>query len=306
MKTVTAVVTYNRRELLEEAIDALLHQNTETEILIIDNASTDGTAEMLRPLADAGKIRYINTGSNLGGAGGFSRAMEEALKLGADYVWIMDDDTIVKPDSLDRLLEQAAIHPEAAFFSSQALWTDGTPNRMNDQRLLESTDGKEAVACREATFVSLLLRAGCIREAGLPYQEFFIWGDDIEYTRRLSFRYGGYYVPGSVVVHKTAGNAGSNITYDSLQRLPRYRYAYRNEVFMARKEGFKREVRQLAKIMYHTARTALFSREAKGEKIRLIWSASKEGLHFNPQIRYPETGSATGNNEKKGKGEKRT
>lgn len=286
MKRVTAaIVTYNRKDLLKESLEALFSQKTPCQILVVDNASTDQTHEMLQPWIDEGRIKYLNTGENLGGAGGFSIAIEEAVKSGSDYIWIMDDDTIVQNDTLEKLMEQAEAYPDAAFFSSQANWIDGSPNRMNAQRLLEKSSGQKAVACREATFVSLLINAKSVIRHGLPIREFFIWGDDIEYTRRLSFQDGGFYVPESVVVHKTKNNEGSNIVSDDIERLNRYRYAYRNEVYIAKQEGLFRKLRQLAKISYHSVRVLLFSKEAKMKKLSVIWKSSVEGLSFSPSVR---------------------
>lgn len=289
MKIVSVVVTYNRLALLKECLEALQKYASETEILIIDNASTDGTADWLAEEQKKNPtLQVITSKKNLGGAGGFALGMEEAVKRGADYVWIMDDDTIINQDSLPEVVKEARKHPEALFFSSRALWTDGTDNKMNAHRLLEKEDGERAVLCREATFVSLFVSTEAIVKYGLPIAEFFIWGDDIEYTRRLSHQGKGYYVPKSQVLHKTASNAGSDIVHDSEQRLPRYRYAYRNEVFIAKEEGLFRSCRQIAKILYHTGKVLLFSRGNKGRKIRLIYSASAEGMHFHPAIRYPK------------------
>ena len=286
MKTTAAVVTYNRKELLLECLDALLKVRGQPAILVIDNASTDGTQKALQPYIEKGLIKYLNTGSNLGGAGGFCFAIREAMKDDPDFVWIMDDDTIVQPDTLMKLLEQAEQHPKGGYFSSKALWTDGSENVMNAHVRAETDRGQKALLCPEATFVSLLLPAASILQMGLPIKEFFIWGDDIEYTRRIHAARPGYYVPGSVGVHKTASNVGSNIALDSMDRLERYRYAYRNEVYTARREGVYRSARQLAKIMYHSVRVLLKSREAKARKIRLIWSASFQGLSFHPRIEY--------------------
>ena len=75
----TIVVTYNRRNLLKDCIEALLKQNyKKQEILIIDNASTDGTKEYIDNLIDNKKVFYFNTGANLGGAGGFNYGVREA------------------------------------------------------------------------------------------------------------------------------------------------------------------------------------------------------------------------------------
>lgn len=73
MNTIAAVVvTFNRKELLKENIEALIKQTyKEFDIFIIDNASTDGTEESIREYIQSNKIKYVNTGKNLGGARGF-------------------------------------------------------------------------------------------------------------------------------------------------------------------------------------------------------------------------------------------
>ena len=98
-KAVTAVVvTYNRLPLLRQCLAALRAQTVQGfTVLLVDNASNDGTADYIKALAMPGLI-YHNTGENLGGAGGFARGLEEAVRLGCEAVWIMDDDTLPEPD----------------------------------------------------------------------------------------------------------------------------------------------------------------------------------------------------------------
>ena len=74
---------------------------------------------------------------------------------------------------------------------------------------------------------------------GLPIKEYFIWGDDKEYTLRLSASYPCYHVKDSVVIHKMAINAGSNIVIDAIARVPRYFYAFRNDLCTAKRRGTK-------------------------------------------------------------------
>ena len=66
---IAVVVTYNRKDLLLEALQHLFNQTAPLDILVVDNASTDGTKEALEPYMDS--IQYLNTGKNMGGAGGF-------------------------------------------------------------------------------------------------------------------------------------------------------------------------------------------------------------------------------------------
>ena len=86
------------------------------------------------------------------------------------------------------------------------------------------------------------------------------------------------------MLHDTKNNVGSDIVYDD-ERLERYRYAYRNEMYIALHENWKRRVYQRLKIWYHIAKILLHSSQKK-KKIQLIRSASAEGKHFNPSIEY--------------------
>lgn len=286
MKILAAVVTYNRKEILLEVLEALANIEEPVEILVFDNASTDGTMDALMPWIRSGRIHYHRSAHNIGGAGGFYKLCQEAMRREVDYVWLMDDDCIVRPDSLSRLLEEAKRHPEAGFFSSKALWTDGTENQMNQHRLLEKPDHDKAVRCQEATFVSMLVSVPALKKYGLPIPDLFIWGDDIEFSRRFSRFCECWYVPKSVVLHKTTSNNGSDISTDTPERLSRYRYAYRNEVYVAKQEGAGRCLRQVCKLIYHTFKVLRHSNGFRKEKIRLMWSASKEGLNFDPPVYY--------------------
>lgn len=286
-----AVVTYNRKELLVECINALLKQTEPVDLMIIDNASTDGTKEKIQEFISQEKVIYMNTGQNLGGAGGFHYALKEAVHRGYDYIWIMDDDTIPTPNALQELVQAIRdTDGKFGFLSSKAVWKDGAVCRMNEQKFLDSEEikGRTFRKCRQATFVSMLVSAQTVMEIGLPIKEFFIWGDDVEYTRRISEKYPCYYVPESVVVHKTANNEGSNIALDDASRIERYRYAYRNEVYIAKKEGFRRKIYQISKIMYHVIRVLIKSQGYKWKKIKIIVGASAEGLRFCPAIEYVE------------------
>ena len=121
---VAVIVTYNRKKLLLECINSLLKQeNISCDIIVIDNKSTDGTETAIKSLASE-KIRYINTGTNLGGAGGFNFGIKKAVEFGYDYVWLMDDDCIPKSTALFKLNEAGKKYKNFGFLSSKVLWID--------------------------------------------------------------------------------------------------------------------------------------------------------------------------------------
>jgi len=245
-KSIAAVVvTYNRLDLLRQCVEALRSQTEACDILVVNNASTDGTDQWLDEQQD---VHSRNTGSNLGGAGGFNYGMRWAVETGYEYVWVMDDDTLPEPDALEKLLEADCIlNGKYGWLSSMALWTDGSECKMNRQKLKKSFYDYSPllkhglIQAEQATFVSLFLRSDIVCRFGLPIKEYFIWGDDIEYTRRIAVRGGTpCFIAGqSQVVHATKSNVGSNVALDDVERIGRYFYAFRNEAHLYRQEGFK-------------------------------------------------------------------
>lgn len=295
MKSVAAVVvTYNRKVLLKEAIDALLAQSSpEADVLVVDNASTDGTKEYIADYIAQDKIIYINTGENLGGAGGFNFGMRQACEAGYKYIWIMDDDAIVKKNALEELLNaDHLLKGKYGYLSSAVFWTDGKPCVMNRQKLIKDwTNDLEYLAdglvrTYYSTFVSFFVKASTVDELGLPIKDFFIWGDDVEYSNRLSKKYPCYVVGKSKVIHKTKDNNGSNIAKEQGDRIDRYKFAYRNECVIARENGMKGRLRQFAKVNYNILRVIFTRNPHKLKKLSVILSASIRGIVFRPKIEY--------------------
>ncbi|MBR1386165.1 MAG: glycosyltransferase [Bacilli bacterium] len=288
-KVIAIVVTYNRKELLKECINALLTQDYKNcEILIVDNASIDGTKEYITKELKNKKVHYTNTGANIGGAGGFNYGMKEAYKIGCDFMWLMDDDTIVRNDSLSKLIEaDKKIKGDYGYLSSVALWKDLTLCKMNIQKTYNKyySNDTTLVETYMSTFVSMLIKKEVVEEIGLPIKDFFIWGDDVEYSNRISKKYKNYVVKESIVIHKTKDNVGSNIALDD-NRIDRYKYAYRNEVYVARMNGLKYKIRQFLKVNFHIIKVLFQSKKDKIKKCKIIIKSSLDGIKFNPKIEY--------------------
>lgn len=295
-KVAVVVVTFNRKDLLLKNIQALLMQSAhhEQEIFIIDNASTDGTYEAISSFIEEGNIQYRNTGKNIGGAGGFHFGMKEALKEGYEYLWLMDDDTIPYETALEELLAaDHALSGQYGFLSGTALWKDGSPCKMNKQKTIQNWYDEAQylryglLRCYHATFVSFFIKAEVVKKMGLPIKEFFIWGDDVEYSNRIHKQYPCYIAGRSQVLHDTANNEGSNIAKDSSARIGRYRFAYRNEMYIAKQNGIKGLLRQFAKICLHLVRVLVHG-DHKFKKWGVILGSSFKGIFFNPKIDYIE------------------
>ena len=282
-KTAAVVVTYNRKALLQQCISCLLAQTAPCDILIIDNASTDGTGDLFKHSQES--LTYFNTGSNLGGAGGFNFGMRKAVEMGYEFVWVMDDDTLPNATAHEKLLEgDKKLNGNYGFLSSLVLWTDGTQCRMNIPKItkwkrLRAFNKMQGV--QYASFVSLFLKSDTIKQFGLPYKEFFIWSDDWEYTRRISKKCSCFFVPESTVVHACVTNTGADIVSSPADRLERFRYLYRNDVVLYRMDGFDGFIYLSMRVTFHIIKILLKS-ENKFKKIKLILSSLREGVKFRP------------------------
>lgn len=291
-KVIAIVVTYNRKELLKECIHALLNQDYKNcDVLIVDNASTDETKEYIKDELENIKVHYVNTGSNLGGAGGFNYGMKEAFKIGCDFMWIMDDDCIVHKDSLTELLKaNKELDGKYGFLSSKVLWKDNTMCTMNIQKrkfskwLKDFDTNMQTIAM--ASFVSLFIKTEVVEELGLPIKEFFIWTDDWEYTRRISRKYRCYYVANSVVTHKSKLNEGASIATVDGDRIERFKYMYRNDVVLYRREGIRGWILLYMRLALHKFRILKSDKNDKKLRIKIINDAIKEGKKFKPEIEY--------------------
>jgi GT2 family glycosyltransferase len=288
-------VTYNRKELLTQCIRQILAQkDAGCDVLVVDNASTDGTAEAVARIEDE-RVTYLNTGANLGGAGGFNLGVRYAVEHAYRRIWLMDDDVLPREDALARLCAaDSLVNGDFGWLSSVALWIDGTECRMNRQKLMKAYYlkmdllPKGMILAEQATFVSLFLNGDVVRQAGLPIKEFFIWGDDIEYTRRIAVREQKlcYLVCDSVVTHAMSGNQGSNIATDDETRLSRYGFAFRNEAFLYRAEGIRGVCYYLAKCGVTLIRILRYAPGQRLLRIRIVLGGMVRGALFHPKIEY--------------------
>lgn len=288
-KVAAVVVTYNRIDLLKQCVEALLKQNYPCDILLVNNNSTDGTDEWALELVNKfDNIKYHNTGANLGGAGGFNYGMRWATEGGYEFVWVMDDDCLPKEDCLEIFMEYETTHSgEYGFLSSKVLWQDHSICVMNVPRAGVYSNNKDfkskAVRISMASFVSLFVPVQIIKEIGLPIKEFFIWTDDWEFTRRISLKYPCFLLNESVVVHKSKSNIGANISTDSIDRINRFFYLYRNDVYLYRREGIKGFLYEVVRLSYHVLRI-VFNSDNKLLRVKQLVKGTWAGISFNPKI----------------------
>ena len=243
MKIDAVVVTYNRKALLLECVEAILKQKYAVDkLIIIDNASTDGTEEELKKIEilNRNDVVYKKLEKNIGGAGGFYEGIKLAREDDADWIWIMDDDTIPKEDSLNEFVNAMNIIDGKVSFLASAIY--GIDNECMNVPKVSEYKGKNGydqwhqyakdgiIGIDNATFVSILINGEATKKIGLPVKDYFIWGDDIEYTLRLSTKYARAYMVGkSIAIHKRIGAKSLSIfDEENKNRINFYYYMVRN------------------------------------------------------------------------------
>ncbi|MGN6722237.1 MAG: glycosyltransferase family 2 protein [Marmoricola sp.] len=195
-RVAAVVVTFNRRDLVTRLLDALRSTPELDEVIVVDNASTDSTPQMLRDLDSAAgvPVHVIELATNTGGAGGFHTGLAAAMDRGADLAWLMDDDGVPEPGCLARLLE---VNGELDFWGpavlkendlSQLCFPIRLPGRTSVVSRMDdvnaAADENRLLPGIVIPFNGVLVTRELVERIGLPREEFFIWGDDHEFRLR--------------------------------------------------------------------------------------------------------------------------
>lgn len=287
-KVATIVVTYNRLSLLQECIQSLKDQTFKDHtIIVVNNGSTDDTPKWLEGQKDV----IVITQENLGGAGGFFTGLKYACEHGYDYSWIMDDDVVAEKDALEKLMLHAGT--TRGFLCSRIIGLNGeqcnvpliSKSRSDDTNELlwgEKLDEK-LLKLDCASFVSVLIPTMTSKEIGLPYREYFIWGDDTEYTSRISCRYPSYMVIDSKVVHKRKIQRTISIfTETDKKRQKMFYYLYRNRIHFPSQLSTK-----FVYFAYSHFEAIKLLCRGKWWQFCTVLKGTWASLFFHPQIKYP-------------------
>ncbi|WP_214650082.1 glycosyltransferase [Palleronia pontilimi] len=208
-RLVAVVVTHDRLQQLKITVARLLEAAPDqlAAVLVVDNASRDGTGDWLAGRDDA-RLHVLRLGDNRGGAGGFAAGIEHALsRLSAGWIALMDDDARPEPGALaafhavardrDTAYAGAVRYPSGdicemnrpglnPFARPRVLWATLTGGGRNGYQL--DAAAYDDVALRDidmGSFVGLFLPKTAIRAVGLPDPALFLYGDDVIYSLRL-------------------------------------------------------------------------------------------------------------------------
>jgi len=238
------VVTFNRKELLIECLDSLLQQTRPLQgIYIIDNASSDGTPQLLlnkdfitelppedltepwekNTLSDKSapvKIHYVRMHENSGGAGGFHEGVKWGYEKGYDWLWLMDDDAEPKENALELMMPFTEIK-DVVGISNLKVGLDGKIQychrgwkdicRINHCVIKQISDKdliNDMLEIDHSSFVGLMVSKKAVQKIGFPRKEFFIQYDDVEYSFRLRTIGRIVLIKDSVILHKDGSKSG--------------------------------------------------------------------------------------------------
>jgi hypothetical protein len=220
------IINWNGLEHLEECFTSLLRgSRSNVRCLLVDNGSTDGSVEFVRErFGSEGRVEILELGENLGWSGGNNRGMEHALAAGADYIMLLNNDTAVEPEAVERLTAAMEERPGAGALAAKMLLYD-EPQVLNSlgidfsiigvgwDRGLGRIDGpwwddpeQVASACGGAC----MYRAEALHQVGLLPSDYGMYLDDLELGLRMwSAGWEVWTCPSARVRHKFSATMGT-------------------------------------------------------------------------------------------------
>ncbi len=243
-KYAIVIVTYNREQMLLECVNNAANQTIRPDsIIIVNNASTDGTKVCLEELQKQSSLYHIvDLPQNIGGAGGFAKGIEYALQRDIDCILLIDDDAMIALDYMQKILQVRHQYSQYKAFAGTVI-TDGNieiSHRRNITKIglmskncIKWNYTRSWFLCDIASFCGMVVDSSLVRQIGLPHGEYFIWYDDTEYSLRIRQHSQFVVVTRAELIHKTNQKTKTHPRrYDWKEY-----YAVRNRLLMVREHG---------------------------------------------------------------------
>lgn len=240
------LVTYNRLDCLKKALNCYEIQTVRPSyLLVIDNHSTDGTAEFLDKwlnVTDDIHKRVIHLETNTGGSGGFYTGLTNAMELSAEWIWVADDDAFPEMNAFENILHFYEIYQKKDEIAALcgAVINNGSYDLQHRRRMIKNKlklysmpadydeYNKNAFEINVFSYVGTMIKRNILEKAGLPEKNYFIYFDDSEHSLRVN-RVGKIIcVPSAEIIHDTGVNSVGEYSWKTY-------YRYRNELLMIKK-----------------------------------------------------------------------
>lgn len=276
--------------------------NRAVRIVVADNGSSDGSVSAIR--ARYPDVQLMENGSNLGFAAGNNSAITRALQDGAEFVFLLNNDTIVDPGIVDAFLDAAQRMPQAGVFGAkiyyhadpQRLWYAGgywDPRSLSfNEHGVGEIDRGQFDRLTQTDWVigcAMFVRAEVFRKVGLLEPQFFLNNEEVDFCSRV--RRAGYscaYVPRARLWHKVSASFGGEDSplkeYFSARN--RLLWAQRNAPASVRWRIYARSTAGLLRC--HTR--ALFGRTVAGPLTPRTWWWELRGAFVDPRNRATAMG----------------
>ncbi len=196
------LVNYNTRNYLQGCLESIFHPPSccQVEVIMVDNASTDGSVEWVR--ANYPSVRIIENKHNVGVARGNNQTIRAAQ---GRYVFLLNTDTILMPGAIDRQVEFLDLHSDAGAVGGKLIFEDGSFQSSYDSfptlwseflgvtwlGLLRNPRFPSNPDCNEIRLVdwissaSLVVRKSAVEQVGMIDETYFIYGDETDLQFRL-------------------------------------------------------------------------------------------------------------------------
>lgn len=297
-EVVAITVTFNRINTLTKTIDALTKQTIQIDkIIIVDNCSNEEQKSKLKLIEkEHDNIEVVYLDSNKGGAGGFYHGMKYALeKYDPEWYWIMDDDAYPREECLEKLLESGENIPNVGALCPVVHGIDKMKYQMYHHKFISTYKFNDITAVKDYNdlqnitkidanaFVGPLFSRKAVKEKGLPNGELFIYGDDTEYTYRISHHFNLYLIKKAIIDHQDIPENNNNIMPEIWWKdyyMIRNRFLFIEEFKESKIRGMFAKTYILIKILKQIFGTLIKRKYCGFKKVRinLMVMAIKDGI----------------------------
>lgn len=225
VRTTAVVLSFNDGPSVVRCVESLRASTAPVAIVVVDNASSSGAPDLIR--RDCPECTLLVNDRNLGFGAGCNVGIERALARGAEFVLLLNQDTTVAPDMVERLVAAMDAHPRAGVIGpktwSSTPFPDGRPRLLYagawrerlplSQRLpgIEQPDDGRFDRASAVDFVwghGMMLRAAALRQVGAFDPAFFMYCEDLDLCRRLtSAGFEARYEPAATMWHDLVDGA---------------------------------------------------------------------------------------------------